>query len=233
MGLTNINFFEGKKYHVTLTGWSSRKLKRTARSSLSCEVQELNDMEDEMYITRLATWEFIGGEVKEGSVERIDKCVSKIPALTVIDAKSIYDTLTAENQMERLAEKRTALELLAYMHNSRRCKTKARWQHGGCNLADGMTKTGADALIREYLQTGQWELVKDGKALSNKKRKALGLHKFEGQDESETKLEEFDTLLFNAMRQRWGDQGVMEECEEEWLAPFPDNTLMTEDRPHW
>ena len=186
-----------------------------------------------MYITRLATWEFIGGEVKEGSVERIDKCVSKIPALTVIDAKSIYDTLTAENQMERLAEKRTALELLAYMHNSRRCKTKTRWQHGGCNLADGMTKTGADALIREYLHTGQWELVKDGKALSNKKRKALGLHKFEGQEEPETKLTEFDTLLFNAMRQRWGDHGVMEECEEEWLAPFPDNTLMTEDRSYW
>ena len=61
-----------------------------------------------------------------------------------------YDVLISDNQPTQLAEKRTALELLAYLRNTEN-NTETRWVHGEANLADGLTKIGRHPMQREFL----------------------------------------------------------------------------------
>lgn len=108
-----------------------------------------------------------------------DKCIKQVPGIVVIDAKAIYDTLTSQNQPLQLAEKRAALELLAYLKNTERNGTETRWVHGGANLADGMTKLGAAQMLWEFMRTSTWSLVQDETQTIGKKRKLQGLDKLE------------------------------------------------------
>ena len=113
-------------------------------------------------------------------VDKIDEVCKQVPATAVLDAKSIYDALTGNNQMEKLAEKRTALELLSYLQDSKSCGTVTRWVHGDANLADSMTKIGAARQLQLYLTSREWSIVFDEDQKSAKKRKALGLDRLNG-----------------------------------------------------
>ena len=118
----------------------------------------------------------------------------------MIDAKSIYDTLNSQTQPLQLAEKRTALELLAYLQNTHRNGTITRWVHGGANLADAMTKLGATARLWEFLKTSQWSIVFDENQMSGKKRKAEGLGKL---DNSDARGKGFYTLALQKIQEMW------------------------------
>ena len=78
---------------------------------MAAEVQALANAEDELHLTRLC-WAEFNGVVPD--LNNVDEIISEIPGTVVIDAKSIYDTLTSANQPLQLQEKRTALELLAF-----------------------------------------------------------------------------------------------------------------------
>ena len=151
---------EGKRRHVTVVSWSTNKLKRVCRSSLSAEVQALANAEDELHLTRLA-WAEIN-EV-QFDLNDVDSVIAGVPGTVVIDAKSIYDTLTSTNQPLQLQEKRTALELLAYLQNTKANGTETRWVHGGANLADGLTKIANHPMLKEFLETSTWALVTGSK----------------------------------------------------------------------
>ena len=56
--------------------------------------------------------------------------VKRTPGVVVIDAKSIYVTIDARNHPVNISEKRTALELLAYLENTTLNGTETRWVHG-------------------------------------------------------------------------------------------------------
>jgi hypothetical protein len=174
IGLCGKNVLEGKREHVTIVSWSTNKLKRVARSSMAAEVQALANAEDELHLTRLC-WAEFNGVVPD--LNNVDEIISEIPGTVVIDAKSIYDTLTSANQPLQLQEKRTALELLAYLQNTEENGTETRWIHGGANLSDGLTKIGNHPMLKEFLETSTWALVQDPQGLSGKKRQNLGLDK--------------------------------------------------------
>ena len=92
-------------------------------------------------------------------LNNIDQELHRIPGHVVIDAKSIYDALTSQNQPTQLSEKRTALELIAYLRNTEPNGTITQWVHGGASLADGLTKLGQHPMLREFLTTHTWSLV--------------------------------------------------------------------------
>ena len=145
---------------------------------MSAEIQALSNAEDELHLTR-AAWKEMNGLGFD--LASTDAEVKQVPGIVIIDAKAIYDTLNSQNQPLQLAEKRTALELLAYLRNTERNGTETRWVHGAANLADGMTKLGAAQMLWEFMSTSTWSLVHDEEQKSGKKRKAIGLDKLANQ----------------------------------------------------
>ncbi len=169
---------------------------------MSAELQALANTEDELHLCRLCWAEFNGHEF---SMNAIDEAVQKVPGTIVIDAKSIYDSLTSTNQPLQLAEKRTALELLVYHRNTEANGTETRWVHGGANLADGLTKLGVHPMLREFLETSTWSLVYDPAQQAGKKRQAKGLDKLQN-EEVETANEvddDFKRLAWEKLKQEW------------------------------
>ena len=176
IGLCDKKILDGDKTHVTMVSWNSNKLRRVARSSLAAEVQAMSNSEDELHLVRGAWAEFNGGEF---NLEDPDETIRQVPGTIIIDAKSIYDTLVSQNQPLQLQEKRTALELLAYLKNTELNNTSTRWVHGEANLADALTKINASGMLREFMLTSEWLIVQDDKQRSAKKRKAQGIAKLE------------------------------------------------------
>ena len=136
------------------------------------------------------------------NLQEVDESVKLIPGTTIIDAKSIYDALTSQNQPLQLAEKRSALELLAYLKNTERNGTDTRWVHGGANLADGLTKLGAHPMLREFLETSSWSLVYDPAQQAGKKRAAKGLGKLEN-DQEVSFTDRFEELAWKKLKEAW------------------------------
>ena len=105
--------------------------------------------------------------------------VREVQACLRVDAKSIYDCLAKQVQMQSLAEKRTALELMAFERCIEETGLVVRWCHSEANLSDSLTKAAAYGPIKLYMRTGCWVLVHDEEQLSAKKRKERGLTRFE------------------------------------------------------
>jgi hypothetical protein len=188
---------DGQTGHVSVVSWATNKLKRVARSSLAAEVQALSVTEDELHLVRAAWAEFNGKQI---NLNDPDKVIKEVPGIVVIDAKSIYDTLNSQTQPMQLAEKRTAIELLAYLQNTQRNGTTTRWVHGGANLGDGLTKEGASQMLWDFLQTSRWSIVFDEEKVSGKKRKAKGLGKLENSNKGH---QDFRALALNKIREMW------------------------------
>ena len=215
IGLCGKEILSGERGHVTIVSWATNKLKRVARSSMAAEVQALANAEDEPHLTRLAWAEF---NSVLPDLNNIDDVIAAVPGTVVIDAKSIYDTLTRTNQPLQLQEKRTALELLAYLQNTEANNTETRWVHGGANLADGLAKVGNHPMLREFLESSTWALVQDPKGLSGKKRQALGLDKLSQSELLATfsREEKFKDLAWKRLNMAWPTFGVDSESEEDY-----------------
>ena len=202
IGVCGASVLSGKRGHVSVISWGTNKLKRVAKSSMSAELQALANTEDELHLCRLCWAEFNGHEF---SMNAIDEAVQKVPGTIVIDAKSIYDSLTSTNQPLQLAEKRTALELLAYLRNTEANGTETRWVHGGANLADGLTKLGVHPMLREFLETSTWSLVYDPAQQAGKKRQAKGLDKLQNEevDTANEVDDDFKRLAWDKLKREW------------------------------
>ena len=141
----------------------------------------------------------------------------RTPGVVVIDAKSIYDTIAAKNHPANLCEKRTALELLAYLENTTLNGAETRRVHGEANLADNLTKVGAEEIMRRFLTDCRWSIVKDDRNLSARKRREMGLDKMANTEG----LNNFNALLLSWFLEVWPELST--PLEEEWRAPFPNN----------
>ena len=89
--------------------------------------------------------------------------VRAIPATIAIDAKSIYDCLARRTGMHALAEKRTALDLMAYAQCIHEVGIDTRWCHSEANLADSLTKTTAPGPMELYMKHHTWALELRGR----------------------------------------------------------------------
>eukprot|EP00959_Pyramimonas_sp_CCMP1952_P303163 6343568-Pyramimonas_sp.AAC.1 len=82
--------------------------------------------------------------------------------------------------MQSLAEKRTALELMAFERCIEETGLIVRWCHSEANLSDSLTKASAYGPIELYMRSGSWVLVYDEEQLSAKKRKETNKNDFAG-----------------------------------------------------
>ena len=63
----------------------------------------------------------------------------------------------------------------------------------------------------------RWSIIYDEKNLSAKKRRSLGLERFE----QTANIASFSENIYMVLAELW--DGVLEEDPEEWLAAFPKN----------
>ena len=103
-------FIEGHMTDMSLIGWSTNKLKRVARSSLSAEIQQACNTDDELFAARLLWSETNGYHVTKHNVT---DAVKATPRIIVMDAKRVYHAVqNSSSTALGLTEKRSGIELL-------------------------------------------------------------------------------------------------------------------------
>ncbi|CAK0866482.1 unnamed protein product [Prorocentrum cordatum] len=187
IGIGPADILNGKRAPVGWVSHRSGKLQRVARSSLAAEVQALTVTEAELFMVRMM-WAELNGFASDVAVGTASESkttkpmlegVKQVRSCLCVDAKSIYDCLAKQVQTQSLAEKRTALELMAFEKCINETKLIVRWCHSEANLADSLAKTTATGPIDLYMKTWSWALVDDDEQLSAKKRKERGMSRFE------------------------------------------------------
>ena len=165
-----------------------------------------------MYFVRLQWAEFSGQLIDFRNAEAH---VRSIPGLAVIDAKSIYDVINSNNQVQGLTEKRTAVELMGYLEDTERVNTRTRWVHGKANPADSFTKLGSEEHIIKFMKDFKWSIVDDPKFRSAKKRdkeKMAHLHSERREHEAAlVERENLRVLLVRHLKDSWPELFVQED----------------------
>ena len=129
---------EGHKTDVSLIGWSTNKLMRVARSSLSADIQQARNTDCELFAPLLLWSEINGYQVTKPNVA---DAVKVTLGTSVPDAKREDDAV--QNSCATalgLTEKRSGIELLGLKDSVEKHDTDLRWCHSDIQSADGMTK---------------------------------------------------------------------------------------------
>ena len=171
VGLCHQQILSGVRSPVNLIAWRSGKLHRTARSSLSAELQALGEAEQEVMFCRALWSELLGHPFNPRCPEQSTKLVK---SALVIDAKSAFDAYhkgEGASAAFSLKEKYSALELLAIRENMVRQDTQLLWVSSEAQLADGLTKASAQDQFRLFMLRGQcWNVKYDPQFTAAKKK---------------------------------------------------------------
>ena len=174
VGLASPQLLSGQRGPVNPIAWRSGKLHRVARSSLSAEIQALAEGEQELMACRLQWAEMLG---RAPDLRQPWQTVATVPAAAVVDAKSVWDAFQkgdTATSMFSMKEKYAALELMAVEESMTRTNTPLLWVSSEAQLADGLTKSQAQDLLRDFLQRGQlWNVKYDPNFLAAKKKRHL------------------------------------------------------------
>ena len=101
---------EGHVTDLSLIGWSTNKLKRVARSSLSAEIQRACNTDDELSAARLLWSEINGYQVTKHNVT---DAVRATPGIIVLDANRVYDAVQNSSSTPLgLTEQQSGIELM-------------------------------------------------------------------------------------------------------------------------
>ena len=151
--------------------WSSRKIARVVRSTLSAEVVSLCNSVDRMSWLRLF-WEWM----KDPSVDisQPDEVLKGAPqAALVTDCKSAYDIAT-KTAVPSCSELRTQLECLLLRERLLE-NCQMRWVHSKAMHADCLTKTMDSSELRRCLANGRYSLYDEEKVLAERQVKRQSL----------------------------------------------------------
>ena len=124
--------------------WSSRKVKRVARSSLAAETLAAVEALDEAYLISVLLQEFLG----EKKPREID---------LITDNKSLYDAVHTSNL---LLDKRLRVDIAALREMVEKNEVNFKWTESSHQLADALTKRGASRKgLLDVLKTGYLGVV--------------------------------------------------------------------------
>lgn len=159
-----------KEAPFSVISWTSRRLRRVARSSTSAEVQMVGNGLDIHEFIKLA-W---CGLEERLNLRNPDPHIQKMKSCLVTDSKNVYDGLKrVESAGLHLEELRTGVELLSVKERIGPAGVDVRWVDSGQELADGLTKTWQTEQLLRILHLGVWKLVYDPMFVSYKRKKEL------------------------------------------------------------
>ena len=130
--------------------------------------------EQDLYFNRLM-WEEVGlGRHLDLNEPAND--VLQVPAVIIIDAKSIYDAMHGASGPLEMSEKRTCIEMVGIQEPLAPEQVEVRWVHGEANLANSLTKSTELEQIDSFFRAGApWAIVQDDLILSARRRRQLGV----------------------------------------------------------
>ena len=162
---------EGKKTNFCVLNWSSRRLKRVARSSTSAEVQMTGNALDIHEFVKLGWYNMLNP--KDIDLRKSDEYLKEIPSCLVCDAKNIFDGIAkVETSGLHMEERRTAIELLAVKERLQQAGVCLKWVNGDQELADGLTKGWKHEALIKALGEAHWRIVYDPEYQSARKVRA-------------------------------------------------------------
>ena len=166
------NVINGAKTPFSVLSWSSRRLRRVARSSTSAEAQMTANTLDFHEFAKLAWIDLDTPNTL--SLKHADEYLSQHDSVMVCDARNIFDgVVKVETSGLHMEEKRTAIELLAIKERLGQARVSLRWVDGDQELADGLTKPWRHDPLIKALHSSQWRIVYDPEFQSARRKRAL------------------------------------------------------------
>ena len=175
IGLAPRKLREGKLAPVSLLGWHSTKIDRTARSPACAETHAVVDAEDELYHLRFL-WSEMHHSPKALEHLHVDQVAALTPGLTITDSKNLFGKLNKETPVVKSAERRADIEALALKESSNRTGMMLRWVHSDAQLGNSLTKPSEKHQALLFLKMNQcWKITYDEDMTSARRRKTQGL----------------------------------------------------------
>ena len=91
----------------------------------------------------------------------------------MVDAKAMFDTLSKGVFVASQKDKYTGLELLALSQHLETQRTNLLWCDSDHMLADGLTKSSKQDVLKRFLAHGTWRIRYDGAFISAKRRRQM------------------------------------------------------------
>jgi len=147
--------------------WKSSRVKRACSSTLAAEGQAaLDGARHTEWLTSLLCeslyWDF--------DLEEREDFVQLHTVAAITDCKSLYDHCTKMGGAATLADKSGALDVVTLRETLARIGLPLRWAPTQVQLADGLTKSDADAIdyLRATLREGVYELADEEATMSRR-----------------------------------------------------------------
>ena len=145
--------------------WTSRRIPRVVKSTLSAEAYSLSNSIDRLGWIRLF-WEWMKEPLKT-DWRNPKATLSQAPLATAVtDCKSVFDLCT-KTAIPTCAEYRTTLECLLIREQLAE-NMLLRRLNSGAQLADCLTKPMDGGLLRECLREGKYALFDENQILKNR-----------------------------------------------------------------
>ena len=161
---TDGNLAKNQRTVICPMAWSSRKIPRVVRSTLSAESVALGSTLDRLSWLRVF-WEWLKNPGIDWS--QPDMILKRAPHATVAtDCKSVYD-LSTKTSTPSCSEYRTTLECLLIRERLRE-NCGLRWVNSKAMLADCLTKSMDGDALRQALMIGQYALFDEHEVLKER-----------------------------------------------------------------
>ncbi|CAL1166254.1 unnamed protein product [Cladocopium goreaui] len=177
---TDGNLAKNQRTVICPMAWSSRKVPRVVRSTLTAESVALGSTLDRLSWLRVF-WEWLKNPGIDWS--QPDQVLRGAPHATVAtDCKSVFD-LSTKTSTPSCSEYRTTLECLLIRERLRE-NCGLRWVNSRAMLADCLTKSMDGDVLRQALMVGQYALFDEHEVLKERadKRKNSDLVLLERQE---------------------------------------------------
>ena len=150
----------GNQGRFSFLCWTSRRLRRVARSSTSAEVQMVGNAIDTHEFVKLGYLDMLGS--RKLDLRNADQYLQEVPSALICDSRNAFD-----------GQKRTAIELLGIKERLSQANVSVRWVDGDQELADCLTKPWVYEQLLRALDLGSWKIVFDAGMVSAKKKRLL------------------------------------------------------------
>ena len=170
--LMDKSVLQGCKTPFHVLSWTSKRLKRVARSSTSAETQMCANALDLHEFAKLSFLEIQAPQ--RLNLSQADEYLRTLRSCLIVDAKNIFDAcVKIESSGLQMEERRTAIELLAVKQRLQQASVDMRWVNGDQQLSDAMTKPWVHEILLKAMRECSWRIVFDPTYQSAKRARAL------------------------------------------------------------
>jgi hypothetical protein len=162
--VTTPELLQNRKAVVAPIAWTSKKVPRVVRSTLSAEAAALSNSVDRLLWLRMMWAWLLDPSCEWSNPEKVLEAQTK--AAIVTDCRSMYDILT-RTAVPSCSEHRTTIECLL-IRERLKSNCDVRWVTSQAMLADCLTKSMDASILRQCLASGKYSLFDEDEILKKR-----------------------------------------------------------------